>query len=747
MCARCYGIGNDQEGLDMSGWKSVIGSLAVLMFIAAQQGRAEEKKRGGIELDEIVVTATKTEKQVDDAPASVTVITEAEMERRNIETVDDALAEIPGIFVKRSKGLMDSTTAVRSRGFNGDEYTLVLVDGQPQNDAYTGGVEWGALPTDNIERIEVIRGAASALYGGNAMGGVINIITKTPEKLELKATAGFGTNDTRKYSFSAGNRFTDKLSLRVGYEYEGTDGYANTPVVASISTGSGTHSGGYATTDKSGNPRWVVGDKGDNGAERYNINGKVVLDYSDTGRLALTAAAGHHEYDYGAPHSLMGTFGDSTTYAIAGTNQRARFRPNDFINYTGIGEDEDQSYTLSVDQRIGVAELHFQAGAITGEDRYTLESGSGLDDYDTSAGTLSETDKEGWFSELRASMALGQSHLLTLGVSYRADKSDTDQYTVPFYRSFGDINGHTYYAGGKDSSWGVFVQEEWQAAPPLTVYLGGRYDTWKVYDGASGTPGALTSYDEHSDSAFSPRAAMVWKAASFTTLRASAGHAFRPPTLYELYRTWQGSSGISYCNPELDPETVRTYEVGVDQYLFGKRTKLSLTGYRNDIEDLIYDKAIGSDKIRQNAGKARTYGVELELTQKITSWLTLWGNFTYTDAKITDNPTDPDSEDKQVTGIPERTWNAGLDATYGWLKAGLVGRYFSKIYGYSDHSDTAEGVYSTYEPSFVMDAKVTLSPWKWTQIAVSVSNIFDETYYQYYEGEGRTVLAELTLRY
>lgn len=731
----------------MGGWKEVAGALAVWMCIVAQPVWADDKEGDSTQLDDIVVTATKTEKQVGDAPASVTVINAAAMERRNIETVDDALAELTGIFVKRSKGLMDSTAAVRSRGFNGDEYTLVLVDGQPQNDAYTGGVEWGALPTDNIERIEVIRGAASALYGGNAMGGVINIITKTPEKLEVKATAGYGTNNTRKYGFSAGNRFTDKLSLRAGYEYEGTDGYANTPVVVSISTGTGTHSGGHATTDKSGNPRWVVGDKGDNGAQRYNINGKAVLDYSETGRLALTAAAGHHEYDYGPPHTLMGTFGDLTTYADVGTNQRARFQPNNFISYTGIGENDDLSYTLSVDQRISAVELHFQAGATTGEDRYTLESGSGLADYNDSAGTMSETDKESWFSELRASMPLGQSHLLTMGISYRTDKSDTDQYTVAFYRSYGDITGHTYYAGGKDRIWGVFLQEEWQVAQPVTVYVGGRYDTWKVYDGASGTPGALTSYDEHSDSAFSPRVAAVWKAAPLTTLRASVGQAFRPPTLYELYRTWMGSSGTTYSNPELDPETVRTYEVGVDQYLFGKRTKLSLTGYRNDIEDLIYDKAVGSDKYRQNAGEARTYGVEFELSQKITSWLTLWGNFTYTDAKITNNPTDPDSVDKQVTGIPERTWNAGLDATYGWLKAGLVGRYFSKIYGYSDHSDTAEGVYSTYEPAFLMDAKVTLSPWKWARIAVSVSNVFDETYYQYYETEGRTVLAELTLRY
>lgn len=130
-------------------------------------GQAEEADEGvhleAIPVRKIVVTATKTEKTLEDVPRSVTVITREEMRKKNIQTVDDALNTIPGLFVKRSKGLMDSTASVRIRGFSLDRYTLVLIDGQPLNDSYTGGVEWGALPVENIERIEVIRGLASAL--------------------------------------------------------------------------------------------------------------------------------------------------------------------------------------------------------------------------------------------------------------------------------------------------------------------------------------------------------------------------------------------------------------------------------------------------------------------------------------------------------------------------------------------------------------------------------------------------------
>jgi iron complex outermembrane receptor protein len=89
--------------------------LLGLIFIIPGPALAEEKEKEGgiIKLEEIVVTATKTEKNVEDAPGSVTVISKKEIERRNIKTVDEALSELTGIFVKRTKGLMDSTPSVR----------------------------------------------------------------------------------------------------------------------------------------------------------------------------------------------------------------------------------------------------------------------------------------------------------------------------------------------------------------------------------------------------------------------------------------------------------------------------------------------------------------------------------------------------------------------------------------------------------------------------------------------------------
>lgn len=731
----------------MKGLRFVVILIGMIALFLSQVSWAEEKETGVIKLEEIVVTATKTEKKVEDAPGSVTIISKEEIERRNIKTVDEALSELKGVFTKRNKGLMDSTSSVRLRGFKGDQYTLILLDGQPLNDAYTGGLEWGMLPVDNIERIEVIRGAASALFGGNAMGGVINIITKTPEKLEASATGGYGTDNTRHYRVSVGDRFSDKFSLRIGYEGESTDGYPTAPVQRTIKSGTGTESGGYPMNDKYGEPtKWVVGDKGDNSAEKRNINAKATLDFSDIGSLSFTAVSGRHEYDYGPPNTYIATF---TGSAIAGPGKKADFKPNHFISYTGIGRNETDIYTVALKGSFGSMQLNAQIGTVRTDDRYTLETGGSTKTYYDSPGSLKLTETEAWFSELRADMPIGEDHLLTIGLSYRTDDSDTNDYDIPYYRSYEGKSDSTFYSGGEDRIWAIFFQDEWKIIKKLTFYLGGRYDAWKVSDGASGVPGSETTYDSNTDSEFSPKAAVVWKALPDTTLKGSVGHAFRAPNLYELYRTWTSWGWEYRSNPSLNPETVWTYEAGVDQYLFDRKTKLSLTGFRNDIKDLIYYKIdnTAKTKTRMNAGKARTYGLEFEASQEITRWLKAWGNLTYISAKITENPLDPTTEDKNVTGIPRTTYNIGLDAEHKWFKGSLVGRYFSKIYNDSDNKDTAEGVYKTYEPAFYVDSKITFMPYKWADISLSVDNIFDEEYFEYYMPEGRTYFCELTLRY
>ena len=727
------------------------GMLFLLNLILSTTVCMANQKHGDgstVRLDDIVVTATKTKEDISNAPGSINVISRQDLEKRDIKTIDDAFLIIPGMFVKRTKGLMDSTSSVRLRGFNNDRYTLIMIDGHPINDAYTGGVEWGMLPIESVERIAVVKGPASALYGGNAMGGVINIITRTPEKTQGIIKAGLGSNGTYRYGVSCGARVKDKLSLRVGYETESTDGYPTTPVVRTISGGAGNVSGGHVMKDKTNTQdKWVVGDKGDNSANKETLSGKVVYDLTDTGKLSFSLVSGKHEYDYGPPNTYMGTFGDNTTYADAGSGLRARFRPNDFISYTGIGDNKTDIFSLGYEEIYQSVHVSLKASFHDVEDRYTLESGSGMSDYYNSPGTLNETKNKSMFFEIQGDLPIGEFHHVTMGTSYRTGESDTNSYNIPYYRSYSGKSASTYQMGGKSKTWSLYVQDEWALHEKFTLYYGARYDFWKVYDGLSGNTGSEINYSENNESSLSPKLSAVWKPLSDTVVRGSVGKAFRAPTLYELYRTWSSWGTTYQSNPNLKPETVRTVEAGIDQFFYNKRVKFGLTGFWNEIDDLIYYKIDGSIKTRTNVGKARTLGLELDASWAMTDHFTLWGNYTLTNARIIENITDPDSEGKHVTGIPRDAFNLGLDFKADKYKANLTGRYFSKIYNDSDNSDVAEGVYSTYEPAFYLDAKVTWSPSKWWDISFSVNNILDKEYYQYYLTDGRSYFAEVAFKF
>ena len=157
---------------------------------------------------------------------------------------------------------------------------------------YNGSVDWNTISTENVERIKVIRGLASALYGGNAMGGVINIITKTPDKFYANTKFGYGRSDTYhddtyRYSINIGDRFMDKLSVGIGFEQEETNGYPTCLITRPISSGAGTLTGGWETETTSGTRKWVVGDRGDQSAKRWNLNFKAKYDLTDTGSLAF----------------------------------------------------------------------------------------------------------------------------------------------------------------------------------------------------------------------------------------------------------------------------------------------------------------------------------------------------------------------------------------------------------------------------------------------------------------------------
>lgn len=147
------------------------------------------------DLDAMVVTATRTMKQIQEVPSSVSVVTAKDIEERNVTSVQEALQYMPAVY-------MDQTAqgGISLRGF-GSTNVLVLVDGVQMNDTYQGAVNFNSIPVENIERIEVVRGAGSSIYGGHAVGGVINITTKEAKAgTHIDAAVSYGSYKTWKKS-------------------------------------------------------------------------------------------------------------------------------------------------------------------------------------------------------------------------------------------------------------------------------------------------------------------------------------------------------------------------------------------------------------------------------------------------------------------------------------------------------------------------------------------------------------------
>jgi len=195
---------------------------------------AEEK---AIKIEEVVVTATRGEESVEDVAQDVSVITKKQIEAGSYKSVAEVIRNVPAInlFEYGNRGL---SATVSMRGST-SEQVLVMVDGKRLNKPGDGQVDLNSIdiPVENIERVEILRGASSALYGADAMGGVINIITRIPDKPETKVSASYGRFATEEINFYTSRKIKD-AGFYLSVSRENSEGFrANTDYdMSSINT-------------------------------------------------------------------------------------------------------------------------------------------------------------------------------------------------------------------------------------------------------------------------------------------------------------------------------------------------------------------------------------------------------------------------------------------------------------------------------------------------------------------------------
>lgn len=205
--------------------RHILCSLSLLLLASPGNGFAEESESAYL-LDEVVVTANRRETPQKEVTSTVSVITREMIDNSTAASVQELLGTVPGVALYGYGGL-GNKNAVSIRGIDGggsSQKMLLLIDGRPANYAMQGGIDWNTIPLANIERIEVLRGPVSVLYGDNSLGGAVNIITKKYTKDQTIIETGYGSFETFTTSLIQQGRL-DKGNYIFTANYGKTDGF------------------------------------------------------------------------------------------------------------------------------------------------------------------------------------------------------------------------------------------------------------------------------------------------------------------------------------------------------------------------------------------------------------------------------------------------------------------------------------------------------------------------------------------
>ena len=653
--------------------------LFTLVFAFAFIAQAQE----AVELEKTVVTATRTETPIENLPVSVTVITKDDIEKMHAKTVDDVLNKVAGVLIKRNKGLSNtgSHTTISMRGTASSSRVLVLKDGIPLNSTYIGSVNfWGVMSVEDIEKIEIVRGASSALYGSSAMGGVINIITRPARK----KTAGSVSFEGGTFDSYIGNAniaaATDKFGLRASAGHKRTGGYE------------------YYEGAK-----WK---------DYYKTAENELTNVSVGGDIWLGESLLRLDYEYSMEDPLSAA---PTQYD---------------------GEDECNKYSLNYSLPIGKTDFSLKTYYI--DKSYTTEARK----YNTTTKSFdkfyydSEIPKDEYGLMMQISAELG-SHRLTVGSDLKWGKCDS-KYTY--------VTGKRIFSGKQDL-YSVFVNDEMLIGDKLILSAGVRYDSWKnhsadFYDDTNATVRSI-KYPEKTDEAWSPRAGVVYKVTEDTKLRASFGTGFKVPSLYYLYKSGpHGATRFDLANPDLGPEEMPwSYDVGFDMKP-NDNLNLSFTFYQSQFKDFLGDKTLDPSEVpsyftpdpgmaviqKVNMGQIDIHGVEAGLEYAFNSRWSAFVNHTYNVSKIKEYEAKPEVEGNDLSYTPRHMTKIGF--IYDNPDLFTLGIYLTNVgCRFGDFENTDKKKLEGYQ---VVDMKVSRELFDGMDLFVSVDNLTDEKYKEYY---------------
>lgn len=729
------------------------------------------------EKEYVVETATRTQKKVSEAPGDLTVFSENYIQRRDAPRIGAILRDAPGIYSWGNSLGYASPSANRAgrfsfRGISGQQRTLFLYDDQIMNDPMFGTFNYLQYFMDDIDRIETLAGASSALYGANAFGGVVRAFSKIPEKREIVARgeAGFGEFQRQAGSIIYRDRLPNGIGWSAGGRWEGSTGFRDniiqrqlvSPFIpGAIPTWQSSSGLGVFDLGRQGEAKWRA----------VNAQLKLYYDYD----AATKFGAGVTYFLSNSMQGLFESFAPLSSFLSynAAVPPPARINPSLLLGAGLSNESTLNSYFFARHKFSEESEIKFSLNNSARVFRFTTPTPSPFSNAHPFGG-------QGVYNNypqnlLSANIQLTfpghfipfLKHHFTTGVGVDRGTAAFQAFNVSNWANFGSANAFNSSMQAESRFvWG-FVQDEIKVNDWLTAYLGGRVDWWHTSGIRSGqgrvaTPGTIFTGNDFFDGQdvvnFNPKVSFVAKTPwEDGVLRASAGRAFRAPVLNALYVDSTRGAVRSFSNPNLQPETAISWEVGYEQFFrptqtFGKATFFEtwLQNYNSSQRLAPVPPAPPTDTWSKtvNSGEGVIRGVEFTGSQVITDWLTLY--LTYTnifDAWTLKAPDDPLTIGKRLQNAPRHLFNGSLEANYGDFTGTLTGRYVADSFDRADNLDFVRNVYTSFDRYWLMDGRVSWKPTPNTELYFAANNILGQRFYQFTVNPGTFYTAGLKLTY
>lgn len=683
--------------------------LSAVPSLAAEPASGKAEPAATSNLGDITVTATKTATPAELLPVTAYSVDQKEIEAQPsyyMSNFGELIRDLPGVHVAQYYPWGPPWVHLRGTGYFIGR-TAFLVDGMPVTPFMSQTIN-----NNDIARVDVLLGPSSALYGANASGGAVNIITKSgKDQRAAKAGVSYGSYDTYRTHASVGDR-QGTFDYYFSYNGDYSGGYAMKPV------------SGMIDLYKRGKTQYLWDASYENNRYEYNYM---------MGKAGWTNSSGA---------GLMASYNYETLYLYGG-------QPGLVLNDNGSqGIGQLKFFSPIGDFMKLTATAGYQLLDRPGRNIQGLTLVNNQLRLNTTPTTRTEWTNQRIPLELQTDFYLAKNNTLTAGAFWSQEKETRETYSL----ATGTRTAKTDYTTDQTA---FYLQDQmFLLDDKLSLLAGARWDQWKfhdIYDQASNPqrPDAISKEQ------VTYRGGAKYRFNEFFALKASAGTAYWPGTATWYFNNTKSGMTWREANPNLEPEKTWMVDLGAEFTLPKLGTMFTITPYYGEITDMVsyrYDvnpDVAGGTIIRsQNLGKAEISGLELMLQQRLSQELSLFGSLTLNRSRLKDSGVNTDN---QLRNAPDYWGSLGLRyLNPKWFNAQVVLRFSDDRYYDDENTDLPYfhmGAYETVDAKIWRDWKLT-GNWVLTT-GLSGTNLLDREYATeiVYVNPGLTVQADCIISY